>query len=46
MKINKNNRKVWTKPVIQTLKISKHTFSSPGANGAEWAGKSGPPPKS
>lgn len=45
MNTKKNVRKVWTKPVIQTLKISKYTFGGTGV-GAEMAGKGGPPPKS
>ncbi len=44
MKTKKSIRKVWTKPVIQTLKISKDTFSGTGY-GPEKAGRTGPPKK-
>jgi hypothetical protein len=44
MNTKKTTRKVWAKPVIQTLKISKYTFSGNGF-GAERASKGGPPKK-
>lgn len=39
-----NNKKVWVKPEIQSMNISRDTFSGTNA-GAERAGKGGPPKK-
>jgi hypothetical protein len=45
MKTQENKKKVWTKPAVQALNIKKDTFSGSG-EGAEGAGKWGPPTKS
>ena len=44
MKTPAINKKLWTKPVVHTLSIKKDTFSG-SINGAEQAGKAGPPTK-
>jgi hypothetical protein len=45
MKTKENKKKIWTRPVVQTLNIKKDTFSGAGL-GAEGAGKSEMPHKS
>jgi hypothetical protein len=45
MKKQEHKKKTWVKPVVKALSIRKDTFSGTG-EGAEKAGKAGPPVKS